>query len=74
MKHGSLYCYTRLGCRCEPCRQAQSDYKRKLLSDPRVREASNRSKARQQRLERAARRWLAEHRPDVLQTLEREVA
>ena len=74
MKHGTIYCYNRLGCRCEPCRQARSDYKRESLKDPRVRDATNRSKARQQRLERAARRWLAEHHPDVLQTLERDVA
>ena len=74
MKHGTIYAYNRLGCRCDLCREARAEYKRATLKDPRVRAAYNRAKAREQRLERAARRWLAEHHPDVLQTLEREVA
>jgi NUMOD3 motif len=31
--HGDRNRYKRLGCRCEPCRQAQADYRRAIHSD-----------------------------------------
>ena len=74
MKHGTMNTYNRGGCRCDLCKAARVNYKRELLADPRVRAAHNRREARRARLGTAARRWLEQNRPDVLQTLEREVA
>ena len=74
MKHGTIYAYNRCGCRCDLCKMARRDYMKQSLADPRVREAHNRKKARQQRVDSAARRWLAEHQPEVLSQIEMEVA
>lgn len=74
MKHGTIYGYNRCGCRCDLCRKARRDYQRASLADPRVKAAVYKQKSRDQRLGTAARHWLAENRPEVLDQLKREVA
>jgi hypothetical protein len=72
VKHGTLTAYTHDGCRCDLCRRARAHYKRKWVAA----NAENyyAKRALQDRLDRAARNWLAEHQPDVLEQLKEAVA
>jgi hypothetical protein len=72
VRHGTLTAYTHDGCRCDDCRRARAHYKRKWVA--RNAERYNAERAAQDRLARAARNWLAEHHPEVLEHLKKEVA
>jgi sugar (pentulose or hexulose) kinase len=71
-EHGTLSGYNNDNCRCDLCREAQRDVKRRYRQTEKGRATVNRHARMQGRMKRAALRWIKENEPEVYKQIWKE--
>ena len=73
MEHGKRTTYAKHGCRCDLCRTAEREQKRKYRATEKGKESMRRVQRHQTQMRRLALVWIRENRPDVYKELRRKV-